>query len=71
MSIDIEQLRTALKDALLEQDKLRQQLAEGHRILAELRAALPPLQALARELQADAPPAATPWQQADGWEGRQ
>ena len=39
--------------------------------LAAMREQLAALQALSRDLQADAPPDATPWQQADGWEGRQ
>ena len=55
MSNNIEQLKTALRDVLLEQDELR-------RRLAAMREQLAALQALSRDLQADAPPAATPWQ---------
>ena len=64
MSNNIEQLKAALQFAILEAAGLREQLAA-------MREQLSALQALTRDLQADAPPGATPWQQADGWEGRQ
>ena len=63
MRDNIEQLKTALRDAILEAAGLREQLAAMQQQLAAL-------QALSRDLQADAPPYATPWQQADGWEGK-
>ena len=63
MRDNIEQLKSALRDILAEQDQLRQRLAT-------MREQLAALQALSRDLQADAPPYATPWQQADGWEGK-
>ena len=64
MSDNIEQLKAALQNAILETAELREQLAAMQQQLAAL-------QALSRDLQADAPPYATPWQQADGWEGKQ
>ena len=64
MSDNIEQLKAALQNAILETAELREQLAAMQQQLTAL-------QALSRDLQADAPPDATPWQQADGWEGRQ
>ena len=64
VSDNIAQLKAALQDAILEAAELRNQLAA-------MREQLAALQALSRDLQADAPPDATPWQQADGWEGRQ
>ena len=54
MTVDIEQLKAALRDVLAEQDKLRQRLATMRQQLAAL-------QALSRELQADALPDATPY----------
>ena len=63
MSVDVEQLKAALRDVLAEHGELRQRLATMRQQLAAL-------QALSRDLQADTPPDAPPWQGHDGWEGR-
>ena len=63
MTVDIEQLKAALRDAILENARLQEQLATMRQQLAAL-------QALSRDLQPDTPPAAPPWQGQDGWEGR-
>ena len=63
MTVDIEQLKAALRDAILENARLQEQLATMRQQLAAL-------QALSRDLQPDTPPDATPWQGHDGWEGK-
>ena len=63
MTVDIEQLKAALRDAILENARLQEQLATMRQQLAAL-------QALSRDLQPDTPQDAPPWQGQDGWEGK-
>ena len=64
-------LDSMVNDLRVEVQQLREQLNRSQQVLANMITQQVSALGELRGKQADAPPAAPPWQQADGWEGRQ